>query len=165
MTAFFVVSLFLIFCQTAIFVSPVYRVTFSTWPFFGTITVMAYMLLTTTFLAAVVCRYFFGRGLAHFLQVQEVLEECDFTPVYLKRGSFVSMEVRGREREEYNQMETLPWDAEGQGVVKKLSLWYPRESRDTELPSTPVPSPPAAMVNISAPQTTFRMSNSQGTFG
>ena len=86
MAIFLAISLHFIASQTGMFVSPVYRLTFATWTFFGTLTVLAYVLLVATTAMAVVCRTLFGRGLAHFIHVQDALEECDFTPVYFERG-------------------------------------------------------------------------------
>src|SRR5882724_4875231 len=86
MLFFLVASVFLLASQTGMFISPVYRLTFSSWSFFGTLTVLTYILLVATFAMAVVCRTLFGRGLAHFLHVQDALEECSFTPVYFERG-------------------------------------------------------------------------------
>ncbi|KAF8990258.1 hypothetical protein BDQ17DRAFT_1372156 [Cyathus striatus] len=75
------ISVFIISISTLLFFSPLYRFIFGSWPFFATITVTAYILMVLTSSLGIFCRLNFGRGLAHYLQVNEVLEGVDFTPV------------------------------------------------------------------------------------
>lgn len=83
---FFTVSGFLLALSTAMFFSSFYRYIFTTWPFFATLTVTAYILIVATSVLAVMCRLNFGKGLAHYLQVTEALEGVDFTPVSFSKG-------------------------------------------------------------------------------
>lgn len=138
MMAFLVVSILLIASQTGMFVSPVYRLTFNTWSYFGTLTIAAYVMLVITFFMAIVARCFFGRGLAHFLQVQDALERCDFTPVYFDRGSVTSTII--------DEKQNLPWDpqAESEAVVKRMSIKLMSEE-PPENSGAPVPVAPMSL--------------------
>jgi len=136
MLAFLLASLLLITAQTAMFISPIYRLTFGTWTFFAALTVAAYILLVATFTMAIVCRALFGRGLAHFLQVQDALDECDFTPVYFDRGT-------GEGVEGGDEKGSMPWDENLE--VRKISVV--REVEDSSgrsVPSTVIRLPPRA---------------------
>ena len=157
MVAFLFISTLVIVSQMGMFLSPIYRLNFITWNFFGSITVMAFVLFNITFSMALVCRYFFGRGLAHFLQVQEVLDECDFTPVYIERNS------EAVEHPKEPEGGTLPWDVEGKGVVKKLCLPLDKNHDGADNISVHICFPPAASINSTPSQRSFRMSCSQGT--
>jgi len=81
------ISVFLVAVSTLMFASPLYRFTFMSWPFFATITVTAFVLIVTTTMLGLWCRFNFGRGLAHFLQVSDALEGVDFTPVYFNKDA------------------------------------------------------------------------------
>jgi hypothetical protein len=150
-------SIILIVSQLDMFLCPLYRLTFSTWDFFAAVTILAYILLDVTFFMGLVCRYFFGRGLAHFLQVQKVLEECDFTPVVIERGSriFVASEKDGAS--------IMPWDVEGRGVVKKLSPLEDHNHGTTDLSGRAIRYPSGVIVISSPTQSISRVSHSQGT--
>ncbi|KAH9481284.1 hypothetical protein JR316_0005806 [Psilocybe cubensis] len=87
---------FFIFCfisttafslSITMFSSNIYRYIFSTWPFFATITITAFVLLVGTTVLGIICRLHFGEGLAHYLQVTEALEGVNFTPVYFTNDS------------------------------------------------------------------------------
>ncbi|KAL0952724.1 hypothetical protein HGRIS_006957 [Hohenbuehelia grisea] len=65
------------------FASDVYSLVFREWPFFATITITAYVLVVSTLATGIFCRLQFGKGLAHFLKVEQQLEDIDFTPVYM----------------------------------------------------------------------------------
>ncbi|EIM85830.1 uncharacterized protein STEHIDRAFT_121849 [Stereum hirsutum FP-91666 SS1] len=65
---------------TAMYFSPLYRFYLSIWPFFATVTVTAYILLLLTFVAGILCRLNFGKGLAHYLSVISALAGDNFTP-------------------------------------------------------------------------------------
>ncbi|KAF8064161.1 hypothetical protein FPV67DRAFT_1420008 [Lyophyllum atratum] len=84
---FSVISVFLVGVSTMMFTSAIYRFIFMSWPFFATITVTSFVLILVTTLLGVWCRLNFGRGLAHFLQVSDVLEGADFTPVYFSKDA------------------------------------------------------------------------------
>ncbi|KAJ7468593.1 hypothetical protein FB451DRAFT_1400957 [Mycena latifolia] len=83
---FSIISLFLFGMATLMFFSPLYRFVLTEWSFFATVSITAYILLVATSVLAIICRLQFGKGLAHFLHVTEVLEEGDFTPVYFSKG-------------------------------------------------------------------------------
>ena len=150
MLVFLCISLLLILSQMGMFIFPIYRVTFNTWTFFGAITVLAYLLLNFTFFMSLVCRYFFGRGLAHYLHVQNALNDCDFTPVYIERGDFPGAAVGDCDMELEGGV-MMPWDVKGTGGVKKLRL----EIGTMAAPSVKCPS------TTSSPS--FQMSILQGT--
>ncbi|KAH7322283.1 hypothetical protein B0J17DRAFT_245001 [Rhizoctonia solani] len=78
MHAFLVISLLFITAWAAMFASDVYRWTFATWPFFAAMTVTSFVVLVATTGLAVVCRYNFKKGLALFLQSQQVLPGAEF---------------------------------------------------------------------------------------
>jgi hypothetical protein len=79
------ISLFILSISTLLFFSPLYQFIFGSWSFFATVTVTAYILMVLTSVLGIVCRINFGKGLAHFLQVNEVLEGVDFTPVLFSK--------------------------------------------------------------------------------
>ncbi|CAE6515502.1 unnamed protein product [Rhizoctonia solani] len=79
MHGFLVISLLFITAWAAMFASDVYRWTFATWPFFAAMTVTSFMVLVATTGLAIVCRYNFKKGLALFLQSQQVLPGAEFT--------------------------------------------------------------------------------------
>jgi len=80
----------------------VYRYIFSSWPFFATITIAAFIFFIGTTALGTICRLNFGQGLAQYrkflsplslcglrinfenpsVEVNDALEEVDFTPVY-----------------------------------------------------------------------------------
>ncbi|KAF8482306.1 hypothetical protein JB92DRAFT_1679405 [Gautieria morchelliformis] len=155
MLIFLCTSLLLILSQLDMFLSPLYRLTFSTWDFFAAVTTLAYILLDLSFFMAIVCRYFFGRGLAHFLQVQEVLEECNFTPVVIERGS------RTFGASANDEACIMPWDVEGQGVVKKLSLLEDTNHITTDLSVMHIRPPSGVLTVSSRARSVSRVSNSQ----
>ncbi|KAJ8456363.1 hypothetical protein ONZ45_g18750 [Pleurotus djamor] len=68
---------------TVLFASQIYGFIFHTWPFFATITITSYIFTITTLITGVICRTQFGKGLAHFLQVEAALASLDFTPANL----------------------------------------------------------------------------------
>ncbi|KAF9491128.1 hypothetical protein BDN71DRAFT_101099 [Pleurotus eryngii] len=70
---------------TGMFTSEVYGFIFHTWTFFATVTITSYAFTITTLFIGAFCRTQFGKGLAHFLQVEQALEQLDFTPVYLSK--------------------------------------------------------------------------------
>lgn len=82
---------------SAMFFSPLYRYVLGTWPFFATMSVLSYILIIATSALGVFARMHFGRGLKHFLEVSDALEDVDFTPVYFsndpKKQSIVSVSL------------------------------------------------------------------------
>ncbi|KAG9092016.1 hypothetical protein FS749_016063 [Ceratobasidium sp. UAMH 11750] len=81
MHAFLVIGLLFVTAWAAMFASDVYRWTFATWPFFAAMTVVSYVVLVATTGLAVVCRYNFKKGLALFLQSQQLLPGAEFSDV------------------------------------------------------------------------------------
>ncbi|KAG8733794.1 hypothetical protein FRC11_002244 [Ceratobasidium sp. 423] len=79
MHAFLTISVLFITAWAAMFASEVYRWTFATWPFFAAMTVTSFVVLVATTGLAVVCRYNFKKGLALFLQSQQILPGAEFT--------------------------------------------------------------------------------------
>ncbi|CEL54120.1 hypothetical protein RSOLAG1IB_06831 [Rhizoctonia solani AG-1 IB] len=79
MHAFLIISLLFITAWAAMFASDVYRWSFATWPFFAAMTVTSFVVLVATTGLAIVCRYNFKKGLALFLQSQQILPGTDFT--------------------------------------------------------------------------------------
>ncbi|KAF8750807.1 hypothetical protein RHS01_09179 [Rhizoctonia solani] len=79
MHAFLIISLLFITAWAAMFASDVYRWSFATWPFFAAMTVTSFVVLVATTGLAIVCRYNFKKGLALFLQSQQILPSGDFT--------------------------------------------------------------------------------------
>jgi len=75
------IAVILLGISTALFASPMYRYIFLTWPFFTTVTCTAYVFLVATTVFSIICRLNFGKGLAHYLHVTQVLAGIDFTPV------------------------------------------------------------------------------------
>ncbi|KAL1741800.1 hypothetical protein HDZ31DRAFT_66583 [Schizophyllum fasciatum] len=94
---FALISAILLGISTALFCSPLYRYVLTTWPFFASMSVMSYILVLTTSVLGVIARMHFGRGLKHYLEVSDALEDVDFTPVYFsndpKKQSLVSVDL------------------------------------------------------------------------
>jgi len=82
---FSVLSIVLLTIFTSLFWSGLYRFMFSSWPFFTTITVTAYVLVVFSLILAIWCRFNFGHGFAHFIQVCRVLENMDFPTVQFSK--------------------------------------------------------------------------------
>ncbi|PFH49307.1 hypothetical protein AMATHDRAFT_63440 [Amanita thiersii Skay4041] len=82
---FCIISVILLTTSTVMFWSALYRFIFTTWPFFATITVTAYIFVIISSILAIWCRFKFGQGLAHYLQVSSALESIDFPPVYFSK--------------------------------------------------------------------------------
>jgi len=80
------ISIFLLSLLTVFFFSPIYRYVFTSWPFFASVTVTAYVLVIASSVLGVLCRLNFGKGLAHYLQVTEALAGVDFTAVQFPKG-------------------------------------------------------------------------------
>lgn len=80
--SFCIISIVVLSIFTVMFWSGLYRFVFTSWPFFTTITVTAYALVVIAVLLSIWCRFNFGHGFAHFVQVSEVLESMDFPSVY-----------------------------------------------------------------------------------
>ncbi|PCH42977.1 hypothetical protein WOLCODRAFT_144305 [Wolfiporia cocos MD-104 SS10] len=70
-------SVYLI-CWTLMFYSYSFRWTFLYWKFFACLTCTSYIVLIATGIAGVICRLNFGKGLAHYLHVEEVLAKSGF---------------------------------------------------------------------------------------
>ncbi|CUA74842.1 Protein FMP27, mitochondrial [Rhizoctonia solani] len=79
MHAFLGISLLFIVTWAAMFASDVYRWVFATWPFFAAMSVTSFVVLVATTGLAIVCRYNFKKGLALFLQSQQILPGAEFT--------------------------------------------------------------------------------------
>ncbi|KAL5631906.1 hypothetical protein ACGC1H_000065 [Rhizoctonia solani] len=79
MHAFLFISLLFITAWAAMFASEVYRWVFATWPFFAAMSVASFVVLVATTGLAIVCRYNFKKGLALFLQSQQILPGAEFT--------------------------------------------------------------------------------------
>ncbi|KAJ2932091.1 hypothetical protein H1R20_g5009, partial [Candolleomyces eurysporus] len=83
---FLFLSAVLIAISSVLFSSNLYRCIFTSWSFFATVTVTAFVLLVLTAAMGVLCYFNYGKGLAHYLKVTDALEGSDFTPVYFPRG-------------------------------------------------------------------------------
>ncbi|EGO02866.1 hypothetical protein SERLA73DRAFT_70356 [Serpula lacrymans var. lacrymans S7.3] len=80
---FFVFSLFgiaLIVIYSGLFGSALFRFEYTNWAFFAATTTTSYVLLIVSCALALACRLQFGKGLAHFLWVERMLENSGFTP-------------------------------------------------------------------------------------
>jgi uncharacterized membrane protein YeaQ/YmgE (transglycosylase-associated protein family) len=77
MSCFIFISLGLIGTWCAMFVSGTYRFAFQDWRFFSIISVIAAFLTLVTTTLAVICLFNFGKGLLHYLDSQEQLEDED----------------------------------------------------------------------------------------
>jgi len=91
MMAFLVISALLLLQWVLMFVSNYYRLVFSTWTFFGMMSVAAAIVTTLALCLGVVCRLNFGQGLPHYLQNQELTEDISADGQYqdLEKGEKV----------------------------------------------------------------------------
>ncbi|KAH9976622.1 hypothetical protein BGW80DRAFT_1289450 [Lactifluus volemus] len=76
--AFLGTSCFFIFTWTMMFYSPVYRFTFIDWPFFGCVTVTAFVSLIFSTVFMFICRHNYGKGLAQWLYIEDAFGEDEF---------------------------------------------------------------------------------------
>ncbi|KAI0311848.1 hypothetical protein OF83DRAFT_1149128 [Amylostereum chailletii] len=83
--AFLVTAFIFIAAWALMFYSQVYRFTFVDWPFFGSITLTAFVVMVLSMVFALLCRSNFDRGLAHFLYVEKALADSDFEPEVFAR--------------------------------------------------------------------------------
>ncbi|PCH42974.1 hypothetical protein WOLCODRAFT_121305 [Wolfiporia cocos MD-104 SS10] len=65
-------------CWTLMFSSSSFRWTFLYWEFFACLTCTTYVALIATGIAGIICRVNFGKGLAHYLHVEEALTKSGF---------------------------------------------------------------------------------------
>jgi len=75
---FFSMTLGFIGMNATWFTSPVFIYELGAWSFFGAFTCFADFMLVVTVILAFFCRLQFGKGLAHYLWVQQMLEETGF---------------------------------------------------------------------------------------
>ncbi|KAF7320921.1 hypothetical protein HMN09_00178800 [Mycena chlorophos] len=87
---FSITTLVLVAMAIIMVMSPLYRFVLSEWSFYATISIAGDVLLLATSSLAIVCRLHFGKGLAHFLRVTDMLDDGDFTPVTFTKGDGVS---------------------------------------------------------------------------
>ncbi|TFK47254.1 hypothetical protein OE88DRAFT_1666637 [Heliocybe sulcata] len=80
MSGFLVLAFVLIVCWAIMFYSLVYRWTFIQWPFFACMTVSSFVVLIACFGFGVICWLNFGKGLKHWLYVEDILAKSDFEP-------------------------------------------------------------------------------------
>ncbi|KDQ54504.1 hypothetical protein JAAARDRAFT_38175 [Jaapia argillacea MUCL 33604] len=92
----------------AMFTCDVYRFTFLSWPFLATMTVTSFIFLVASFALGIWCRVNFGKGLAHYLQVQEALDGADFTPVYFANNPLKSEWPAGMEADSVISADNFP---------------------------------------------------------
>ncbi|KAK2466593.1 hypothetical protein APHAL10511_000851 [Amanita phalloides] len=83
--SFCLLSVLLSIIFTTMFWSGSYRFIFTSWPFFTTVCALAYALVGLSTLLAIWCRFNFGQGCAHFIEVSQVLENMDFPQVYFSK--------------------------------------------------------------------------------
>jgi hypothetical protein len=73
MAAFFVLAFFYIASWGVMFYSLVFRWTFTSWPFFASLTITAFVVMFLSCVFGVICWRNFNKGLAHY-------RACIFTP-------------------------------------------------------------------------------------
>lgn len=69
---------FLLCLWPGMFASAIFRYVLKTWSFFACVSVASYLFVVATAIMAVVCRFYFGRGLGHFLRVEADLSSSGF---------------------------------------------------------------------------------------
>ncbi|KAG9217751.1 hypothetical protein CCMSSC00406_0003560 [Pleurotus cornucopiae] len=112
---------------TVMFTSEVYGFIFHTWTFFATVTITSYAFTITTLFIGAFCRTQFGKGLAHFLQVEQALEQLDFTPVYLSKD----LEARSTD-DRFSFSGAMPFpdtDTKRIRAVPSLSMMWNNDAR------------------------------------
>ena len=75
---FMITGLVLVGCWAAMFDSSLYRWTYTTWWFFGTLTTGALTLLTATLIMGIVCRRNFGKNLDHYCELSTFNTRWEF---------------------------------------------------------------------------------------
>jgi hypothetical protein len=84
---FLLLQSFLLAVWPASLASALYRYELVTSSFFSCMLIISFVFLVFTAITALICRFNFGRGLAHFREVQAVLDSADFTPGYFAYDS------------------------------------------------------------------------------
>ncbi|KAF8130320.1 hypothetical protein EV363DRAFT_246996 [Boletus edulis] len=76
--AYAILSIILLVISGLWFASPLYRYEYWSWRTFSCVVTMADVLLVITCILSVICRLSFGKGLAHFLVVEQKLQASGF---------------------------------------------------------------------------------------
>jgi len=148
--AFGLISLVLVIISSVMFSSVLYRYIFTSWAFFATVTVTAYIFTIATLVLGIICRLKFGKGLAHYLQVTDALEGMDFTPVYFskdaeKASPHASDKFDGIQDEKYSgetylntvQQPALPYMPSKAAKTRGASIYTNSSGAPLKLSSTP----------------------------
>lgn len=69
---------FLLSLWPGMFGSAIFRYVLKNWSFFTCVSVTSYLFVVATAVMAIICRFHFGRGLAHFLRVEADLSSSGF---------------------------------------------------------------------------------------
>ncbi|KAI0742633.1 hypothetical protein C8Q80DRAFT_1221115 [Daedaleopsis nitida] len=108
---------------SVMFYSEVYRWTFLEWPFFACSTIVSFVVLFGAAIFGAISWSGFGKGLAHYLHVEQVLLESDFNP-----DVFANDTEKGPGSSLGSPVQRAPsalshFSAEGISVVKKDTNW------------------------------------------
>jgi len=80
MAGFLIMGFFFIVSWAVMFYSLVFRWTFTSWPFFASLTVVGFVDIVVSCTLGVICWRNFDKGLAHYLYAEEILEKDKFQP-------------------------------------------------------------------------------------
>ena len=89
-----ITGLVLVGCWAAMFDSSLYRWTYTTWWFFGTLTTGALTLLTATLIMGIVCRRNFGKNLDHYCELSTYVTYCKFNLKKSLNSSYTTVRVQ-----------------------------------------------------------------------
>lgn len=166
LAAGFIVMLvfFLIFHVALLASSPIFRWTLIVWPFLAMNFGASFLLAVVVLVLAIVCRTNFGRGLDHFLHVNELLERDGFTPANAPVSPFILPAARrttsGRFEAVLERGDTLriqaalsmpPARTSQEGPVMDITASPPMRAHDSLAPPPSVLAITAASLSLGVP--------------
>ncbi|KLO10026.1 hypothetical protein SCHPADRAFT_907261 [Schizopora paradoxa] len=96
--AFLLITTVLLGGWSALFDSRLFRWTFTTWWFLGTMMTASLLLTFFTLVLAIFCRLNFGKGLDHYLMVQTALSHCGFAHDNFEKDSSLDLQAEALKR-------------------------------------------------------------------
>ncbi|KAH9478012.1 hypothetical protein JR316_0010246 [Psilocybe cubensis] len=145
---FCLLSAILLGVSIAMFCSHLYRFLVSSWPFFASMTITAFILVVGTTVLGVFCRLKFGGGLAEHLRDTENRPDQRFDPVYFTaKDKFHDLEKFGPPYQT-TELPTVPLPLDDQQYGKFPVPLYASSPDATTKFSNTVSRPPVPTLNV-----------------
>ena len=150
MAGFTFLTLAYIVSWGAMFDAQVFAWTFIEWPFFASMLVVSFLVQCGAGVFGVISWLGFGKGLAHYLHVEQVLLESDFDPDVFESGDAEKGPASGSSSPVQQRAPSALSTLSGEGGVSVVM-------KDTNWDFADVSRPPIYMVDV---QTTKRSAES-----